>query len=213
MRVFETFVGVSGECGSFLQGSWCFFLRLAGCNLRCKWCDTARSQEMDSGTEMSVEAVVKLIEASGLKQVLITGGEPLLQLREVEELIIAAPSNYAFQIETNGSILPYSNIWTWATLVFDYKLPSSGMMEKMNLPDMMNYKYPHWIKFVIADEKDYLLASSCPVVLEQRVNTAFSACPPLTHNQLFRWMKRDKLYNVVQSIQIHKLADLKESQK
>ena len=80
MKIVETFVSLQGE--GIRQGMPCFFVRLAGCNLNCSWCDTPAS--LAEGTEMSVEEVIGKIAESGLQYVCITGGEPLLQKEEVQ---------------------------------------------------------------------------------------------------------------------------------
>ena len=110
MRIQEIFTGVSGECGMFRQGSWCTFIRLAGCNLRCKWCDTIKAQKRDSGKEMEISEVVDEIKRKGNNQILLTGGEPLLQQKEVIQLIDSFNYEYQFQIETNGSIFS-NDLW------------------------------------------------------------------------------------------------------
>ena len=83
MNVTETFVSLQGE-GKH-QGKPCFFLRLSGCNLRCTWCDTAYAFE--KGTERSIEDIVKEISESKVRYVCITGGEPLLQKKELLPLL------------------------------------------------------------------------------------------------------------------------------
>ena len=216
MRVQEIFTGVSGECGSFLQGSWCTFVRLAGCNLRCKWCDTVRAQEESSGVEVSVAEVARILKEKKNRQILITGGEPLLQMAGVENLVGYAGPNFSYQIETNGSILPSELLLEKACCVFDFKLESSGMMKSMlPLHVFSALPYPHWIKFVIADKADYEDAKRAAAIINTQwwvSNIAFSACPPgMTHNELYQRMKTDGLTDVLLSVQIHKLAALIET--
>ena len=80
LKVHSIFESISGEAGGFPQGSWCTFLRLSGCNLRCRWCDTPDAQEVEAQTlDMSVK---EICDSVGIyKNILITGGEPLLQKR------------------------------------------------------------------------------------------------------------------------------------
>ncbi|HHQ45091.1 MAG TPA: 7-carboxy-7-deazaguanine synthase QueE, partial [Candidatus Altiarchaeales archaeon] len=79
MKTIEIFSSIQGE-GKFM-GIPQVFIRLAGCNLSCSWCDTPQSK--GGGKEMSVETVVSEVELLGIKSVCITGGEPLLQVDDV----------------------------------------------------------------------------------------------------------------------------------
>jgi len=216
MRVNEIFTGVSGEVGAFRQGSWCSFIRLAGCNLRCKWCDTVQAQEKDSGKEMSVREVSNNLPEN-INQVLITGGEPLLQMEAIEDLVLIRHDlnpSCRFQIETNGTIFPSEFLLEKTCCVFDYKLPSSGMQEKMIPFDSFPLQ-PHWIKFVIANNIDYRWARRIALLMQELSRSiAFSACPPdMSHNELFQRMKNDNLMDILLSVQIHKLTKLQESVK
>lgn len=214
MKIHEIFLSVSGECGEFRQGQWVVFVRLAGCNLRCRWCDTVRAQLTEASKEMTSEEVLAEVRRiSRVRRVIITGGEPLVQLESVVELChLLNAYGYAIQIETNGSIFPPDLPVTW---VMDYKLPSSGMTDKMlPLESFQNLPVGSWVKFVIANDADYEEAVRIAKQLASNLelNLAFSACPPsMRHAELFRRMKADGLGDVLLSVQIHKLAALKES--
>lgn len=121
------FVSISGEAGIFPQGNVCTFLRLQGCSLRCVYCDTVRAQRQGEGEPYSIETLVR---ACSTKQVLITGGEPLLQragcIKLIEFLLLAG---HCVQIETNGTmeipVIPAMRVCGgW---VIDRKGPSSGV--------------------------------------------------------------------------------------
>ncbi len=163
---------------------------------------------------MTVDEVLSEIRRiSQTMRVIITGGEPLIQLESVIELChLLNTYGYAVQVETNGSIIPPDLPVTW---VMDYKLPSSGMMDKMlPLESFQNLPMGSWIKFVIANDADYEEAVSVARRLANNpeLGLAFSACSSsMRHAELFRRMKEDKLEEVLLSIQIHKLAALKES--
>jgi 7-carboxy-7-deazaguanine synthase len=73
--VSEIYLSLQGE--SSHQGLLCSFVRLTGCHLRCRWCDSAFA--FRGGTRMSVAEVVERVKALGLPRVEVTGGEPLLQ--------------------------------------------------------------------------------------------------------------------------------------
>jgi len=222
LQVSEIFKSISGEVGHFRQGEWVVFVRLAGCNLRCAWCDTTYAQRMDTGKPMTVVQVVEKVVALGPRRVVLTGGEPLLQ-DEAECLALTLiESGYGFQvqIETNGSVTPPESFHGLEpgeiTLVVDYKLGYSGMTKRMiPLDQFCSLPRGSWVKMVIASRADYEQAVtlvSQSVLTEAEVSKMFSACPPLTHAELFRWMKKDRLDEVVLSVQIHKVCNLDEKQ-
>lgn len=134
LAVNEIFESISGEAGGIPQGAWTTFVRVQGCNLRCSWCDTKQAQSIvaDRKTKTKVEEVLKNITERGNRQVLITGGEPLLQRGTQKLLNELLAKRYTVQVETNGTQkLPaygtnYSLYW-----IIDYKCPSSGMLEEM----------------------------------------------------------------------------------
>lgn len=103
MHVNEIFKSIQGE-GPY-AGQQAVFLRLTGCNLRCKRCDTAYA--FDEGTEMDaleVLAELKKLRADVYKYVVVTGGEPLLQFEELNRVVMSTPRYIQFGIETNGTI-------------------------------------------------------------------------------------------------------------
>lgn len=121
MRVLEIFDSVQGEGRE--QGLWTRFLRLAGCNLACEWCDTPHSRDPSAGQDMAVADVVRALQ--GASRVCITGGEPLLQEGALNE--VAAQLTMPVVVETNGSLsvarLQAETHWRFA---MDAKPPSSG---------------------------------------------------------------------------------------
>lgn len=227
MKIAEIFHGISGEQGLFRQGEFVTFIRLAGCNLRCSYCDTRKTQTTETATEMTPEQVAA--EACQIHQdnrFLITGGEPLIQYLALEMLVSelrdhTLPRPAYVQVETNGSYIPsLPLVKTVDCWVVDYKLPSSGMMEKM-LP-LEAYKEfsfqggparPVWIKFVIADSEDYGIAKRVRelLLLEKGAiyHFAFGAVSPsLDPARLAAWMEKDRLAllpHVYLNTQIHKM--------
>jgi organic radical activating enzyme len=153
MNVHSIFESISGEAGiSIPQGAWTTFIRLQGCNLRCPYCDTKDTQDVTIiRQELTIKQIIRKIHT---KNVLITGGEPLLQRVGLEELIaLLEANNHTVQIETNGSkCLPHNAFGCYGAWVIDYKLPSSGMMERMLPIDLfvaeLNSLYAI-VKFVI----------------------------------------------------------------
>ncbi len=152
MRITETFVSLQGE--GMRQGMPCMFVRFAGCNLHCAWCDTQYSLNASPGMEMTPEEVMAAVADSGIRYVCITGGEPLLQKEELIPLLAALHEADVFvDIETNGTI-PFTDVQEYASVCMDVKCPSSGEMSDLTLLDSLHDR--DTVKFVIGDEADYL---------------------------------------------------------
>jgi 7-carboxy-7-deazaguanine synthase len=100
----ETFTSIQGE--GMLAGVPSFFIRTSGCNLRCAWCDTPYTSWQPEGRRRSVRALVEEATVAGLRHVVVTGGEPLLQ-RELADLTRALASNgHHITVETAGTLAP-----------------------------------------------------------------------------------------------------------
>ena len=166
MRVFEIFHSVQGE--GIHTGLPMNFIRLAGCNLYpdacCKYCDTKLAQNSNGGTELSVNEILSQVSEVRLGNVCwwycITGGEPLLQLEELGELVKEIKgrdaNTYKIEIETNGTLPPpnwFSVIDSW---VVDVKGPSAG---KASCKGKFNEWFPYLrkcdqVKFVVGNLLD-----------------------------------------------------------
>lgn len=156
VNIISVFKSIDGEVNAFYQGAVTVFVRLAECNCRCSYCDTKYS--FAKGIAMEVHEVVRLVTSYRSKKVTITGGEPLLQLDAVLELIQKLLAlGYKVSVETNGSIaIPElyrdnQNV-SW---VVDYKLISSNQMEKMIPEAFESLTQKDFVKFVISDKDDF----------------------------------------------------------
>ncbi len=150
LKVCETFYSILGE--SSFMGQPAFFIRLTGCNLRCRYCDTSYAYE--GGRQMSVAALVKAARACASRLVLVTGGEPLLQAETLPLLSRLAEAGLTVLLETNGS-LPIGEVDARVHRLLDVKCPGSGMAEH-NLWDNLELLTPlDEVKFVISDHDDF----------------------------------------------------------
>lgn len=120
LNIYEIFESISGEIAGFPAGSRAIFIRLAGCNLNCAFCDAPMSRPKSQGNRMEVEQLIKQITYPGCPdKIIITGGEPLLQVDLPVLVAVLSQQGFSVSIETNGSI---NRRIPGATLIVDYKL-------------------------------------------------------------------------------------------
>lgn len=154
MKVSEIFYSIEGE--GIEIGRPEVFVRLAGCNLRCIWCDTKYA--LQNGKEMSVKEIVEEVRKYPCKSISITGGEPLLQKKELVELIKQLKSlGYWIQINTNGTVFD-EEIFTSVDLIsMDCKCPSSGMKSDFDVLQKTKelFDLKTQFKFIISNDEDY----------------------------------------------------------
>ena len=148
MKIAEIFRSLQGEGRN--QGKPCLFIRLAGCNLQCHWCDTPYAQA--GGSEMSTDAILEQVSRVSTPYICITGGEPLLQVDDLEPLLISLHMRgTAIDIETNGTI-NFTRLQPYASICMDVKCPSSGAKSNLALLDAIRSQDS--VKFVVKDETD-----------------------------------------------------------
>ncbi len=163
---------------------------------------------------MSIPDLFRLIKGWGTRNVTITGGEPMMQLHALDELCLKLTvEGYNISIETNGS---YNfNPSGVVNYVVDFKLPSSKEYHHMKVDTpWLDLKHTDWIKFVIKDAPDYETAMATITMLKRKgCKAQFAMSPVLSHmsgNRILQWLKFDRIFDVVISLQLHKLVDLNE---
>ena len=151
MKVNEIFKSIDGE--GLRTGELTTFIRLAGCNLRCSYCDTCYALKNSNGTEMSVDEIVKRAKKYDYRNITLTGGEPLIH-KDVDDLISKLCENgFYVNIETNGSVPIDKYISNKNILItMDYKLPSSGVEKNMNLNNLEKLRKNDVLKLVIGKD-------------------------------------------------------------
>lgn len=201
MKVCEIFTSIQGE--SSYAGLPCTFVRLAGCNLRCIYCDTRYSHE--EGSEMFVDEIMSRIKSAGVDLVEVTGGEPLLQ-KETPLLIKALlDAGHTVLIETNGS-MGIKELDRRAVIILDVKTPGSGMSGETDFSNFDFIKPSDEIKFVICNRDDYEWSKEILFrhKLRGKGKILFSAAiGMLAPSDLARWIIEDRL-DVRLNVQIHK---------
>jgi 7-carboxy-7-deazaguanine synthase len=202
--VSEIFYSIQGE--GLHQGLPTIFIRLAGCNLSCTWCDTAYARDFESGKAMKLSEIIKEIKKYSADYVCITGGEPLLQ-KQVKALIHQLLKlSYNVDIETNGSVslknTPLENENLFVSM--DIKCPSSGMEQKMEFSNISLLRYRDQLKFVIKDLNDYEYAKNIINNYKPVCNIVFMPVYGVDPNMIAMQLLKDGLKARV-LIQLHKL--------
>src|SRR4051812_24299717 len=125
MRITEIFHSIQGE--STHAGRPCVFVRLTGCNLRCRWCDSEYT--FAGGEKITLDDVIARVRSYGCELVEITGGEPLAQPEAFDLIKRLADDGFEVLIETSGSI-DIADVDRRAKIILDIKCPGSGEVAK-----------------------------------------------------------------------------------
>jgi 7-carboxy-7-deazaguanine synthase len=202
LQVCEIFYSIQGE--STCAGCPCVFIRLAGCNLRCSYCDTVYAQT--GGTEYAVEDIIAAVSQYPCRLVAITGGEPLLQKHTPQLAAELLNRGFSVLLETNGTIA-CDALDSRCVKIVDVKCPASGEAHRFN-PAVLDSLSPRdELKFVLSDRVDYEFARdflnrlsgiSLAAVHFSPVMAALAPC------ELAAWILADGLH-VRCALQLHRL--------
>lgn len=235
MQIVETFKGISGEVCLPGQGIPTFFIRLAGCNLNCEWCDTKHARSPGSAKmAVSPTQMAQDVLEIAAQHVLFTGGEPLLQVEDILAFIAEwrwlgrGLGDKTLTIETNGSIcvdrdsLDACNHNLQVSVVADYKLLSSGERGAMCPDDwFLSLRPTDFVKFVVGTQEDLALAIRLltgPFGKKSLREFTPAISPVLgygvgenavTAQQIVDVLWAHGLTDVLLSVQIHKFLDLR----
>lgn len=200
----EYFTSIQGE--SHWAGYPCAFIRLAGCNLECSYCDTAYARDGASGRTWSLSEILDHVERAGITTAEVTGGEPLLQEATPALLAALAARGYRVLLETNGS-LPLVGVPAGVIIIMDLKAPGSGMADA-NLWSNLDRLGPRdEVKVVCTDRSDYEWARTIlrerDLLGRVRINLSPSS-RELDPAVLAAWMLEDRL-EVRLQVQLHRV--------
>ena len=204
LQIAEIFASIQGE--SLAAGRPCAFVRLAGCPLRCAWCDTAWAQDPGAGERLALSEILARIAAFGLPLVEVTGGEPLAQDGCTALLCALHERGWEVLLETSGA-LDTAGVPRGVRVIMDLKAPSSGQVARMRWENLAALGPDAQIKIALADRADYdwACARMAEHDLGRRWPVLLSPIPGrLDPAALAAWMVGDRLPARLQ-IQLHKL--------
>ena len=202
LRVSEVFLSLQGETSR--AGLPTVFVRLTGCPLRCRWCDTPYS--FQGGETVTLASLLAQVADCGVPTVCVTGGEPLAQKNCPALLTALCDAGYSVSLETSGA-LDVSSVDSRVSRIVDIKAPESGEAARNRWQNLVHLTPHDEIKFVLANRADYdwareviqtqQLASVCPILF----SPVQGELQPV---QLAEWVLADRL-PVRMQMQLHKI--------
>ena len=199
-EVSEIFHSIEGETKT--AGFPAIFVRLTGCNLNCRYCDSRHA--LTNGDRMGIAEIKLAVDKlSPAHHVTLTGGEPLLQKGAAKLIDSLCSWGHSLQIETNGS-LPLKGLNKTARLIVDVKTPSSGAGGSFLMENLNWLRPDDELKFVVCSEGDYLFAREFIASNKPGATVNLSPAAGLGRKKLAGWMLRDKL-NARFNLQLHKI--------
>ncbi|WP_313075419.1 putative 7-carboxy-7-deazaguanine synthase QueE [Lacrimispora sp.] len=209
-KVVEKFVSINGE--GILAGQLAVFIRFQGCNLSCSFCDTAWANVADAEfTYMTEQQIYDYIKETGVKNVTLTGGEPLLVPDILKLLRLLATDQFLhIEIETNGSIAlnSFADISNPPAFTMDYKLPGSLMESNMLVSNLTLLTKKDTVKFVVGNAEDlnrskeviktYDLTTRCHIY----ISPVFGK---IDLEEIVDYLKQNCMNGVTMQLQMHKV--------
>jgi 7-carboxy-7-deazaguanine synthase len=203
LRVTEIFRSIQGE--STHAGRPCTFVRLTGCPMRCVWCDSEYT--FTGGEHYSIDSIMDQVAAFGCNLVEVTGGEPLAQKEAFNLIARLCDEGYEVLIETGGYVST-AGLDERAKIILDIKCPASGEEPRNDWSNIDRLRADKdEVKFVIADEADWLYAKNLIEErdLERRTKAVLisPAWGQVDLQELADWVASSGL-NVRMQLQLHK---------
>lgn len=203
LRISEIFYSLQGETRTV--GLPTVFVRLTGCPLRCRWCDTEHA--FKGGELLSIEAVLEQVAQFSPRFVTVTGGEPLGQKACLQLLTALADQGYEVSLETSGAIT-LAQVDARVVKVMDLKPPASGESHRNLYDNIPLLDKKDQLKFVIADRDDYQwsVAKLIEYNLADRVSDVLFSpvSETMSSEQLAGWILEDRL-PVRFQLQLHRV--------
>lgn len=202
LKITELFYSLQGE--SLTAGVPTVFVRLSGCPLRCRYCDTAYA--FTDGCWMRVADVLEQVRGHDARYVTVTGGEPLAQKRCLALLAALCDAGYRVSLETGGAH-DIGGVDSRVVIVMDIKTPASGEVARNRYENVSRLRDTDQVKFVICDRADYEWAKRQlgEYRLDERCCVLFSpSYGEQDAAELAAWILQDALPVRLQ-LQLHKI--------
>lgn len=214
LPIVEIFRSIEGE--GKRTGKLCTFIRTAGCNLRCSYCDTKYSYDESGAGYMLIDDIIETVGMYECPNITITGGEPLIHEEVKNELIPRLlEKGYCVNIETNGSILlkglresviPEDQTQENLFFTMDWKSISSRMNSKMLAENLLELKSYDVLKFVVGSNVD--LIDMKDVIDNYKIKAQIYVSPvfgKIEMEDIVNFMKRNNMNDVKLQVQLHKI--------
>jgi len=194
VRIFEVLDTIQGE--GTLAGMPCTLVRLAGCPLRCVYCDAKPALDPRAGRSWKVEELIAEIERRARPLVLVTGGEPLAQRACIELLSRLGSGDRIVQLETSGAY-PIDRVPASVRVVLDIKTPASGEAHRNRWENLARLTAKDEVKFVICSRADFewaLQRIQATNLIERGIPILFSPAEGhITPKALAEWLLQTHL--------------------
>jgi len=201
VRIYEIYDSIQGE--STLAGMPCTLVRMAGCPLRCRYCDTPQALSFGSGEVYDIRQITEKVRQHARPLTLVSGGEPLAQKSCLPLLSALAKISPVLQLETSGAF-DISRVDPGVRRILDIKTPGSGEAGHNRWENLRHLKDGDEIKFVITDHEDYTWATDILNEYRPDVPVLFSpAWGDVDPSELSQWMLEDHVAARIQ-MQLHK---------
>ena len=202
LKLIEHYLSLQGE--GLRAGKLTYFVRFAGCNLRCQWCDSKFS--FGKGKQIPFQKIVKEIKNSKAQFVCLTGGEPLLHESDCLRLIHHFPKIH-FDVETGGALdiskLQFKN----SSIIMDWKLHHSGMKDRMKKENLPLLRRSHDLLKFVTDMSDSDQKEISRIMKQTKKSEFQISLQPLHGSEAIKcadWIIRQKNPRLQINLQIHK---------
>lgn len=201
--IFET---LDGETNKYHAGSWSVFVRLQGCRVGCRWCDTKYSWPIHrNGKHYTAAELFRCVQFSRAKKVTITGGEPMEQWgHALQDFLQLLTRDYRHvSMETSGcdDLQPVVMHYPFVNLIVDYKMPSAHVVRPMVMENFSLLRMDDVVKFVVELDEVKLIPELVRELRETRDCRARLVFSPL-------WEQSDQLKEFVEAARRNKLPAL-----
>ncbi|MDQ4122837.1 MAG: radical SAM protein [Acidobacteriota bacterium] len=204
LRITEIFRSIQGE--STHAGRPCSFIRLTGCPMRCRWCDSVYT--FTGGERMTIDEIMAQIRAFEVPLVEITGGEPLVQKAVFPLIEKLCDENFEVLIETGGYVSTES-VDERAKIILDVKCPASGEAERNYWENLERLRADKdEVKFVVVDRNDLEFARQVIEKYDLEARAKAILISPVWNEadliEVANWVSASKLKNTRMQLQLHK---------